>query len=260
MGTISAGTGMRTGRRPAPRWLLWPFIGIGVLLLAGAGFAAWSELEFRRIAAETDGRVVRMLAETSRDSDGRRSTTYRPVFAFTLPDGREVQVEGSVASSPPCCSVGEAVRVRYDPARPQRAAMVGFLDSWLLTLILGGIGAAFSGLGLLGLRFAGRRAEMAAVAAGLPAIPVPLAGLRQEATSAGTRWVVQARWTDPRGGAARLFESEPLPFDPVPQMRRMTTVMVRFDPGVADGPAWMDLGFLQAPAPAPAPPAAVRRG
>jgi hypothetical protein len=63
----------------------------------------------------------------------------------------------------------------------------------------------------------------------------------------GPRWVIQARWTDPRSGVARLFESEPLPFDPVPQMRDMTMVQVRFDPSRPDDPYWMDLSFLRAP-------------
>jgi hypothetical protein len=72
---------------------------------------------------------------------------------------------------------------------------------------------------------------------------VPLAGLRREAG----HWFVQARWADPRSGVQRVFESEPLPFDPVPQMRSMTSVQVAFDPSVPDGPYQMDLSFLREP-------------
>ena len=237
---------IRPGGRMA-RLLPWPLVLLGLGLLAGAGFAAWSELEFRKIAVETDGRVVEMIAHTSRDSDGRSSRTYTPVFTFNLPSGKEVRVEGSVASNPPCCSVGEAVRVRYDPARPERAAMVGFMDSWFLVVLLGGMGAVFTGFGFLARRLVRRRAQAVGAAGDLPAFAVPLAGLRREATARGMRWILQARWSDPRGGPPRMFESEPLPFDPVPQMRRMTTVQVQFDPARPDGPYWMDLSFLADP-------------
>lgn len=247
MGTTLGGLRAEGRGRRAPRWIVLPMAVIGAALLAGAGYATWSEMQFRRIAVETEGRVVRMLREFSSDSDGRRSATYRPVFTFTLPDGREVRAEGSVASNPPCCTVGEAVRVRYDPARPERAAMVGFMESWFLTVFLGGMGTAFLGFGVLGLRYASRRERALAASGGMPSIPVPLAGLRREGLPPSARWVVQARWTDPGSGAARLFESEPLPFDPVPQMRHMTTVPVCFDPSRPDGPYRMELGFLEPP-------------
>jgi len=76
---------------------------------------------------------------------------------------------------------------------------------------------------------------------------VPLAGLRRIDTPGGPRWILQARWADPRSGVQRLFESEPLPFDPVPQMRQMNAVQVSFDPSMPEGPSWMDLSFLREP-------------
>lgn len=237
---------IRPGSRMA-RLLPWLLLVVGLGLLTGAGFAAKSELDFRKIAVETDGRVVEMIPHTSRDSDGRTSRTYTPVLTFNLPNGKEVRVEGSVASNPPCCSVGDAVRVRYDPARPERAAMVGFMESWFVAVLLGGMGAVFTGFGFLARRFVGRRALAMGAATAMPAFAVPLAGLRREPTAQGMRWILQARWSDPRSGQSRLFESEPLPFDPVPQMRQMSTVQVQFDPAQPDGPYWMDLSFLTAP-------------
>jgi hypothetical protein len=237
-----------TGR--VPRWIVLGLLLLGLLLLAGGTYAAWREIAFRRVAVETDGRVVEMLRSTgSRDRDGRTSVTYRPVFTFALPDGKLVRVEASVSSDPPCCRVGDRVRVRYDPARPERAAMTGFVESWLVTTILGGMGAVFGGIGLVLLRVTGgRRAAASTEAQGMNAMTfaVPLAGLRREAGPDGPRWVIQARWADPRSGVTRLFESEPLAFDPVPQMRDMTMVQVRFDPGRPDTPYWMDLSFLRA--------------
>lgn len=244
--TFHRTTTVKAGGR-APRIIGTVLLLVGAGLLAGSGYAAWSEIAFRRIAVETDGRVVEMLPSTSRDRNGGTSRTYRPVFVFSLPNGKQIRAEGTVSSNPPCCRVGDAVRVRYDPARPEHAAMTGFMESWFVATLLGGMGLVFSGFGVMALRVFGRRSLAAATAAAsAPSYAVPLAGLRREQTHQGPRWIVQARWADPRSGVQRLFESAPLPFDPVPQMRQMTTVQVQFDPSVPDGPYWMDLSFLQA--------------
>lgn len=239
-------------RGRAPRWLGPVFLVLGLGLLAGAGAAAWFELAFRQRAVETDGRIVQMLQRTSSDSSGRRSTNWTPVFAYRLPDGREVRVTASFSSSPPCCKVGDVVRVRYDPADPMHGRMTGFMSSWLMTVILGGLGAVFALVGLVVAR-AMRGGVQAAVEAGalggamLPpgvmTFEVPLAGLRR----AGQAYILQARWADPRSGVQRLFESVPIPFDPVPQMRHMDRVAIAFDPSQPDGPYRMDLSFLRDP-------------
>ena len=239
------------------------FLLLGVGLLAGSGYAAWQEVKFRRGAIETNGLVVEMLAGSSRDGDGRTSRTYRPVFVFSLPDGTKRRVEGGVASNPPCCTVGDTVRVRYRPEAPERAQMTGFMESWFVTSLLGGMGAVFAlvGFAVIGV---GRRRGVVGPAGGLVPPPanamtfqVPLVGLRREAMA----WILQARWSDPRSGVQRLFESPPIPFDPVPQMRTMTSVNVAFDPGDPSSAYAMDLSFLVAPVVAkPAPVGPVRRG
>ena len=250
-----------------PRWLAWGFLGSGLLLLAGAGFAAWLEISFRQRAVETDGRIVQMIARSG-TSDGRHSTTWTPVFTFRLPDGKEMRVTAGYSSSPPCCRVGEVVRVRYDPADPSRAQMAGFVASWLVATILGAIGLVFTLVGLLVRRMFRRGFSVGPAMAGMDAVQappgtmtfqVPLAGLRREPG----RWILQARWADPRSGVQRLFESPPIPFDPVPQMRAMNSVAVTFDPGDPNGGYAMDLSFLRDPGPGAAPAVAagpVRRG
>jgi hypothetical protein len=218
------------------------FLAIGLVLLGGAGFAAWSEIQFLAVAVETDGRVEELRASTSRDSNRQVSTTYAAVFTFALPDGRVVRAVSRTSSDPPCCEVGEVVRVLYDPERPERAQVADFLSSWLVTLILGTLGVAFTGAGI------GAPALLRPPGANLPWVEVPLVGLRHDRSRFGSRWVVQARWTDPRSGASRLFQSWPLTFDPVPQMQHMQTVRVRFDPKRPQGEYKMDLSFLKEPA------------
>jgi hypothetical protein len=232
------------------RVLPWILLLVGVALLAGSGFAAWREVEFRRGAIETDGRVVQLIPHTSRDRDRGSSTTYTPVFTFALPNGKLQRVEGGVSSNPPCCRVGDTVRVRYRPEAPERAQMTGFMESWFVATLLGGMGLVFALVGLAVGRMAKPGAAVPAAAAlgasappGVMTFAVPLAGLRRQ----GGAYILQARWADPRSGVQRLFESEPLPFDPVPQMRSMSAVNVAFDPGQPDGPYWMDLTFLREP-------------
>lgn len=260
-GTVAAaalGTAMGGKARPPPRWLPGGIMLLGLLLLAGAGAAVHAELAFRRIAVETDGWIVRMVERVSRE-DGRITRRYAPVFAFTLPDGRQIEIESATATDPPCCRSGDAVRVRYDPADPHRASMTGFMESWFLPLVLAlmGLGSLFLGVvARLAMRNTRRRGAKAGEASGTePETPPPfearavLVGLRQEQGRRGARWIVQARWTDPEGGATRNFESDPLPFDPVPQMTHMSHVLVAFDPALPDGPYRMNLDFLRPPSP-----------
>lgn len=230
------------------------FLGIGLLLLAGAGYAAWREIEFRRGAVETDGVVVGLAERTSHDRDGRTSRTYAPIFTFALPDGSRRRAESGVSSNPPCCAVGERIRVRYRPEAPERAYRVGFLESWLLATMLGGVGLVLAGTGIATAILLRRGVAVVAGAPpgwtpgpmappGMVTVAAPLVGLRREPGA----WILQAGWTDPRNGARRLFESPALPFDPVPQMRHMTSVNVTFDPDLPNGAHAMDLSFLRAP-------------
>ncbi len=239
---------MGTRRAPGPpRWLAWLFLLLGLGLAAGAGLAVWLEISFRQRSVEAEGRIVQMIQRASTSSSGSRSTNWTPVFAFRLPDGKEVRVEAGFSSSPPCCAVGDRVTVRYDPANPSSAQMAGFLSSWLVATILGGLGAVFLLVGGLVMRFASGSTAMPAATAeappGVMTFQVPLVGLRRD----GAAYILQARWDDPRSGVARFFESVPIPFDPVPQMRRMDSVAISFDPSQPDGPYMMDLSFLQAP-------------
>jgi hypothetical protein len=257
---------MGTRRAPGPpRWLGWLFLVLGLLFAAGAGGVVWFEMKFRERSVEVEGRIVQMIQRASNSSGGSRSLSWTPVFAFRLPDGKEVRVEASFSSSPPCCAVGDRVTVRYDPADPVGARMAGFMSDWFLITVFGGMAAVFLLLGCLLLRFAARGGTVVAApptpggfagqpmsppAAGQAALPpgvatfqVPLIGLRRE----GAAWILQARWDDTARGVARFFESVPIPFDPVPQMRRMDSVAISFDPSQPDGPYMMDLSFLRAP-------------
>ncbi len=144
---------LRRTPKPMPSWvshmmLALPML-LGTALLLGAGWATWSELAFRAAAAMADAHVVEIRTSSRRDTNGVVSVMHYPVFDFALPDGRRVRAVGPVGSGAPCCAVGEAVRVRYDPARPERAARDSFEDSWLLPTVLAAFGALMFGAGVL---------------------------------------------------------------------------------------------------------------
>jgi hypothetical protein len=240
------------GSEPVERSLPLTLLGIGIAFLLGAVAMAWPQLAFRFGTTTAPGRVVDMRVTSGGSA---------PVFTFTPAGGPEMRVVSPIVSDPPCCRVGEVVTVRYRPEDPRRARIASLQDDWLWPGILGGFALLWLLPGLMALR--ARRIHLRGGAAASPGreeaptapatpppgdgIAVPLAGLRREQTAQGPRWFIQARWTDPRSGVARLFESEPLPFDPVPQMRDMTMVQAHFDSAVPDGPARIDLSFLRPP-------------
>lgn len=83
------------------------------------------------------GRVVRLEASFSRSSGGGGTTLYCPIIAFTAPDGRQIELPPGFCSSPAAYDVGEAVAVRFDPARPEDAVFGGILARYLIALVFG---------------------------------------------------------------------------------------------------------------------------
>jgi hypothetical protein len=256
------------------RWLI-RIIVVGLVALLW-GFAlrdAWREVAFQRIAVETEGRIVGLTEHRSREREGRWSVSYFPVFQYTLPDGTVLQRRARAGGNPPSYEVGEAVRVRYDPARPTEAEIASFMQTWFFSVLLGGVGGLIGLVGLLigrmtreethartapGMQVVssrpGRDASIGIGKGGDPVAPVPklsvpasLAGLRREETPEGTRWFVQARWHPQEETTPLLFESAPLAFDPTPQMTGMSTVKVWLGAGTPGGNYAMDLSFLRLP-------------
>ncbi|HWT09041.1 MAG TPA: DUF3592 domain-containing protein [Roseomonas sp.] len=263
MNTVKGRQDLDAANRRNDRIIAWLIrlivLGLVALLWGFALRDAWREVAFQRIAVETEGSIVALTEHRTRERDGRWSVSYFPVFQYTLPDGTVLQRRARAGGNPPSHAVGEAVRVRYDPARPAEAEIVSFMQTWFFSVLLGGVGAL---IGLVGLFVGymtrdeahGRAASMRPGLPDEPAAPAPklsvpasLAGLRREDSPDGPRWIVQARWHPPAQAAPVLFESAPLPFDPTPQMKDMSTVQVRLGSGTPNGLYAMDLSFLRMP-------------
>ena len=95
---------------------------------------------FIRHSVEVDGEVVRL--ERSQDR-GRYGYTYAPVFSFNSAAGETYTVSSDIGSSPAGFSIGDSVRVRYDPADPRDARIHSLFQTWGAPVLTGFIGVAF---------------------------------------------------------------------------------------------------------------------
>jgi hypothetical protein len=118
---------------------------IGPCLLAFSVVSFFRTRNFLFHSAEVNGKVTRL--EPSKNADRVASYDYAPVFSFTAANGKQYTVISNIASNPPDFSVGESVRVRYDPANPQTARIHTFLQTWGSVVISGTVGAGFVAFG-----------------------------------------------------------------------------------------------------------------
>jgi hypothetical protein len=112
--------------------------GIGVLIFIRTRM-------FISRSQEVKGSVIKML--TSSGSEG--GTVYAPVFRFTTIQGQSMEVAESVYSNPPGFSVGQVVDILYDPQNPSNARAKKWSSLYFVPLLLGGLGAAFGGIGVV---------------------------------------------------------------------------------------------------------------
>lgn len=138
----------RTARRP--RWGLL-VAAIGVLLL-GVGLVVAGVHDLVDIlrppssSRRADGVVIRIETVTSGSGSDRR-TSYHPVVRFLTAYEQVIVFTGNVDAGH---SVGDSVKVRYDPNNPHHARLDSLGDRvWAVVsavgLLLGALGAMFGG-------------------------------------------------------------------------------------------------------------------
>ncbi|MBX6314157.1 MAG: DUF3592 domain-containing protein [Isosphaeraceae bacterium] len=197
---------------------LFALIGLG--LLVGASWSYDSTRRFAAGAATATGTVTEMVRREGREPGD--SPTYAPRIRFRTARGRTVEFIGTPISNRPAYSVGDEVRVLYDPARPERASVAGFLALWGIALILGGIGALFTAVGgsLLALHLRIRLGEAARVRQREALEDLRQFGRRVDAkfrevrSDFGETYRIIAQWHDPAANKVYVFESDPLGYDP----------------------------------------------
>jgi hypothetical protein len=127
------------------------FGGIGLILLAIAGYVYYQEQSFLGRAELATGTVSDFTISTETDGTGR---TYCPKIDFTTKDGQQVLYYANVCSSPPAYEVGQQVEVYYDPHNIKDVQMNDFWSQYVGVIVLSCIGLPFFALGIVGILMA----------------------------------------------------------------------------------------------------------
>ncbi|MFG1626791.1 DUF3592 domain-containing protein [Kribbella sp. NPDC049227] len=121
-----------------PHWT--SLLGVTVLMLVAVfliGLGVRGIVTTQRFLASTsaaDGVVVKVDQVTSHEGDG--TTKYHPVVRFVAASGQVVQYRDHVGENSQAYTVGDSVRVLYDPANPQRARLDTWASLWLEAVIM----------------------------------------------------------------------------------------------------------------------------
>ncbi len=106
---------------------------VGLLFLVVGVFIARDTLNFLPGTATAQGVITECHFDDSEDNSG-----CSPDVHFRTQDGQLISFRSSDSSS--TFHQGDAVSVRYHPATPQDGRIDNFLITWLLPLILIGVG------------------------------------------------------------------------------------------------------------------------
>ncbi len=137
------------------------FLAVGGVFLLCAWVSASNTREFHATALQAQGTVMDYHASRGRDEDGNETVSYFPIVTFTalrtaqresleyrIDEGRKVTFTASVGGSK-SYGIGEIVSVSYQPDAPENARLGGFVQNWLLAVVLGAFGLVFSGVGVV---------------------------------------------------------------------------------------------------------------
>jgi len=139
------------------KWIVLLMFGsIGaVMFIAGSvwGFKRWSLM---RRGVEAVGVIVDSKESVSTESDSRGraigvSHAFHPVVQYSTPDGRRLSVTGTTGSGGSAdFSLGDHVKVYYDPESPEDSVIATFSQAWLGPLGVGLFGFLFLVAGIGG--------------------------------------------------------------------------------------------------------------
>jgi len=109
--------------------LLQVVAGIGLLLVAAAGFTYVQSAYFVSRAKLTTGIVAGISTSVDQDTN---STLYCPQISYTTKTGQTVKFSANTCTSPSIYNVGDVVNMYYDPENPQDAQIKSFGAQYLL--------------------------------------------------------------------------------------------------------------------------------
>lgn len=222
---------------------IFSVIGIGSLI--GVVLSIISTNSFISKSEITNGRIIDIIARTSRDSDGNTTRSRYPVIQFENKDGSIVEFESSSATSGGI-TIGETVEVRYLPSNPKNARISSsFMDMWGLTVFLGLFGVVFAGLGVpffwLGIRDSINEKKALSYSKEIKANIHEVAQNTSISMNGRSPYVIEAQWLDPDTNEIHIFKSKNFWYDPSEYIKE--EIVVKMDPRNSKK-YWMDVSFL----------------
>ena len=112
-------------------------------------------INVRRFFASSDsapGTVVELVRAT--DSKSRAKSV--PKVRYTA-HGATYEIKGTVSTSPSAYHIGQTVRVVYNTAAPEKGRLDVWWEQYFVSMVLGVIGAVFTGMGFCGAGMCRRR-------------------------------------------------------------------------------------------------------
>ncbi|MBK9249076.1 MAG: DUF3592 domain-containing protein [Ignavibacteria bacterium] len=131
-----------TGTSQMSHKILGIFPAIGIVLLILAGIFAWKQVQFMSVAPQYRALVI---------ANEMRGRAYYPVYEFVGSSGDTIHAYSTVGTNPALYAIGESADILYD-AEDNSANARDFFIEWFAVIIVGGIGALFTGIGFILLR------------------------------------------------------------------------------------------------------------
>lgn len=132
------------------------FGGIGLILLALSAYFAYRSHTFLQRALPAEGTVVELVQSMVHNSEEK--TDY-PVWSALMEyefRGKTYRFKSPFGSSQPDHQIGDRVALLVDPDQPGEPEEDTFFGRWFVTLLLGGMGLIFTGVGFTVARVFGR--------------------------------------------------------------------------------------------------------
>jgi Protein of unknown function (DUF3592) len=169
-------------------------------------------------AASTPGTVIDNIWRESNSSEGGSSWSAYPQVRFYQPNGEIILFTSRSGTNPPSFQINQRVTVLYDPGDPQHAYIQSFGQLWMLPILLGAMGVAFTipEICLVLMRRSGARKEAWLQQNGrrVQACVTEVALNNSYEMNGAHPFRIVCQWQDPATGRMHLFYSANIWYDP----------------------------------------------
>ena len=124
------------------------FMSVGMVMLAVVFYLIYSHQQFEKSAKVVKATMTAYQSYESRDDNGNTTTMFTPVFEYEF-KGKAYTHVSTTSSSSKDYEIGEKIDVLVNPDDPQDVLINSFMGKWFLPLLLGIMGALFTGIGYL---------------------------------------------------------------------------------------------------------------